>query len=103
MDSTTKKLEIGTSSNNSDANISLSSRTHTESITAVSSQSLLGSPTYIDCDIGEAYKIVNGEEVPLNAFIDLGSKLPILSPGSNTFTYDNTVTQLKVAPNWWKI
>ena len=103
VDSTTKKLAIGTSNSNSDANISLSVSTHTEAITAVSSQSLLGSPTYIDCDIGEAYKIVNGEEVPLNAFIDLGSKLPILSPGSNTFTYDNTVTQLKVAPNWWKI
>ena len=103
VDSTTKKLAVGSSSSNSDANISLSVSTHTEAITAVSSQSLLGSPTYIDCDIGEAYKIVNGEEVPLNAFIDLGSKLPILSPGSNTFTYDNTVTQLKVAPNWWKI
>lgn len=103
VDATTKKLTIGTSSGNSDANISTSSSTHTEAITAVSSQSLLGSPTYIDCDIGEAYKIVNGEEVPLNAFIDLGSKLPILSPGSNTFKYDNTVTQLKVAPNWWKI
>lgn len=103
VDSTTKKLAIGSSNSNSDANISLSVSTHTEAITAVSSQSLLGSPTYIDCDIGEAYKIVNGEEVPLNAFIDLGSKLPILSPGSNTFTYDNTVTQLKVAPNWWKI
>jgi len=103
VDSTTKKLAIGSSSTNSDANISVSVSTHTEAITAVSSQSLLGSPTYIHCEIGEAYKIVNGEEVPLNAFIDLGSRLPVLSPGSNTITYDNTVTQFKVAPNWWKV
>lgn len=103
VDSTTKTLTIGVSNGNSDSKISTFSSPYIGAITAVSSQSLLGSPTYIDCDIGEAYKIVNGEEVPLNAFIDLGSKLPILSPGSNTFTYDNTVTQLKVAPNWWKI
>lgn len=103
VDSTTKTLTIGVSNGNSDSKISTFSSPYIGAITAVSTQSLLGSPTYIDCDIGEAYKIVNGEEVPLNAFIDLGSKLPILSPGSNTFTYDNTVTQLKVAPNWWKI
>ena len=103
VDSTTKTLTIGVSNSNSDSKISTFSSPYIGAITAVSTQSLLGSPTYIDCDIGEAYKIVNGKEVPLNAFIDLGSKLPILSPGSNTFTYDNTVTQLKVAPNWWKI
>jgi len=103
VDSTTKQLTIGSSTSNSDTKISPSHSTHTGAITAVSTQTLLGNPTYIDCDIGEAYKVVNGENVPLNAFIDLGSKLPVLSPGSNTFTYDNTVTQFKVSPNWWKI
>ena len=59
--------------------------------------------TYIDCDIGEAYKIDNGEIVSLNNYITLGSDLPKLSSGTNTFTYDNTVTELKVTPRWWKV
>lgn len=65
--------------------------------------SVLGDPTYIDCDLGEAYKIMNGARVGLNSYIALGSKLPSLSAGSNTITFDNTITSLKVTPRWWKI
>ena len=72
-------------------------------ITAVSTQTLLGHPTYIDCDIGEAYKVVDGTPISLNGYIDLGSKLPELSPGANTITFDNTITDLKVVPHWWKV
>lgn len=72
-------------------------------ITAVSTQTLLGHPTYIDCDLGEAYKVVDGTPVSLNGYIDLGSKLPELSPGANTITFDNTITDLKVVPHWWKV
>lgn len=72
-------------------------------ITAVSTQTLLGHPTYIDCDIGEAYKVVDGMPISLNGYIDLGSKLPELSPGANTITFDNTITDLKVVPHWWKV
>lgn len=72
-------------------------------ITAVSTQTLLGHPTYIDCDLGEAYKVVDGTPVSLNGYIDLGSKLPELSPGANTITFDNTITDLKVVPRWWKV
>lgn len=68
-----------------------------------STVSILGNPTYIDCDIGTAYKIVNNEIVDLNSYIELGSDLPKLSVGTNKFTYDNTVTELKVAPRWWKV
>lgn len=63
----------------------------------------LGNPTYIDCELGECYKYENNTYVSLNEYIDLGSDLPKLAPGTNTFTKDNTVTELKVIPRWWKV
>lgn len=68
-----------------------------------SSLPALGHPTYIDCDLGEAYLINGGEPVSLNRFIDLGSDLPVLASGANEITFDNTITDLKVVPRWWKI
>lgn len=68
---------------------------------ADSSKPALGHPTYIDCDLGEAYLIRYGTPVSLNQHIDLGSDLPVLAPGTNTVTYDNTITELKVIPRWW--
>lgn len=73
------------------------------SLTGYSTQSMLGNPTYIDCDLGEAYKYVDGAFVSLNRYIDLGSKLPILSVGESEITFDNTITELKVTPRWWKV
>lgn len=58
---------------------------------------------YIDCDLGEVYQIVGDEYLSLNTYVDLGSKLPTLAPGSNAITYDNTITDLKVTPRWWKV
>lgn len=72
-------------------------------IVADSTKSVLGNPTYIDCDLGECYKIHNDEIFSLNRHIDLGSDLPVLSPGTNKFTKSNTITELKVTPRWWKI
>lgn len=72
-------------------------------VTGESTQSQLGNPTYIDCELGDAYKIVSDEYVSLNSNVDLGSDLPKLAPGSNTVTYDNTVTELKITPRWWKV
>lgn len=68
-----------------------------------STLSLLGNPTYIDCDLGEAYKYVDGSPVSLNSKVALGSDLPVLAPGSNKITFDNTITDLKIAPRWWRI
>ena len=70
-------------------------------VIADSTKSVLGHPTYIDCDLGEAYMIQNDSVVSLNQHIDLGSDLPTLAPGANTFTYDNTITELKVIPRWF--
>lgn len=60
-------------------------------------------PAYIDLDIGEAYGYANNELVSLNNIVSMPSKLPVLKPGNNTITYNNTVTQLKITPRWWKV
>lgn len=70
-------------------------------IIAHSTKSALGTPTYIDCELGEAYMIKNGEAISLNRYIDLGSDLPTLASGNNTITFSNTITSLKIIPKWW--
>lgn len=63
----------------------------------------LGDPTYIDCDLGEAYMIKDGVPVSLNQYIDLGSDLPKLASGNNVFEVDDTITGLEIVPRWWQI
>lgn len=75
----------------------------TPSAVADSTLTYLGHPTYIDCEIGEAYQITGGQVVPLNKYIDLGSELPTLASGGNEVTFDNTVTDLQIVPRWWKV
>lgn len=69
----------------------------------ISTQSVLGNPTHIDCDLGEAYKIIGGRMFQLNRYIDLGSKLPELSPGENDIEVDGSITSLEIVPRWWKV
>ena len=71
------------------------------SITGYSTISTLGHPTYIDCDLGEVYLIDNGSFVSLNHLTDLGSYLPVLSPGENLIEYENTITSVEIIPRWW--
>lgn len=75
----------------------------TENVRILSTYSSLGNPTYIDLDIGEAYKISNNTAISLNDTVKIPAELPKLKPGTNTFTKANTVTQLKVVPRWWKV
>lgn len=70
-------------------------------IYGVSTQSILGDPTYIDCDLGDAYMIKDGSYISLNSYIDLGSDLPVLASGNNELSVDNTITELKIVPRWW--
>ena len=72
-------------------------------VTAYSTASALGNPTYIDLDIGEAYKVDNGQIVSVNNAVSLGGELPTLAPGSTLITYDNTITEVKITPRWWII
>ena len=72
-------------------------------VIGTSTKSVLGDPTYIDCDLGECYQMIDGVPVSLNKYIALGSDLPQLQPGANTITYDGTITEVKVTPRWWKL
>lgn len=74
-----------------------------ESAVVNSTMTYLGEPTYIDCDLGEAYKIENGTFISLNSYIDLGSDLPTLAAGSNEINFDSTVESLEITPRWWKL
>lgn len=60
-------------------------------------------PINIDCDLGEAYTNENGIFRSLNQYIDLGSKLPTLAVGTTEITFDNTITDFKIVPRWWKV
>lgn len=64
---------------------------------------VLGNPTYIDCELGDAYKIEDGKIIGANSRIDLGSDVPKLAPGANTVTFGDTITDLKIHPRWWKV
>jgi len=72
-------------------------------ITAESSLSVLGSPTYIDLDIGEAWAVKNDEVAMLNNAVSLPTRLPELVPGENIIDFDSTITQLQIVPRWWLV
>lgn len=72
-------------------------------ITVDSSVPALGNPTYVDCETGDVYKVEGDNIVAVRNAATLGSDLPVLGPGSNKITFDNTVTDLKIAPRWWKV
>ena len=72
-------------------------------IIAMSTKTALGEPLYLDLDIGEAYKIEDDLPISVNSAVILGTEMPLLKPGTNTITFDNTVMDLKIVPRWWKV
>ena len=59
---------------------------------------------YIDLDIGEAYSIDSDDNaVSLNNFVNLGSELPMLPPGSTTISYSNTISNVEITPRYWRV
>ena len=72
-------------------------------VTGYSTVSVLGHPTYVDCEAGEGYRELGSGYMSLNRYIDLGSDLPKLAPGPNEVTHDDAITELKVLPRWWKV
>lgn len=72
-------------------------------LVSYSTVSTVGNPTYLDMDTGEVYKIDSGEIITMNNASNIGSELATLQPGSTTVKYDNTITQLKIVPRWWKV
>lgn len=76
---------------------------HADSFIGDSTKPITGNPLYIDLDIGEAWNEDSGTPVAMNYGVTIPAELPTLSPGGTEITYDNTVTQLKVVPRWWKV
>ena len=74
-----------------------------QSIKADSTVSALGHPAYIDLDIGAAWNEDSGSVTSMNNVVDFPSELPVLVPGSNVISFDNTITDLKIIPRWWKV
>lgn len=74
------------------------------SVIANSSKTKLGNPTYIDLEIGEAYKYEDGAIVLLNDAVSIGSVLPTLTAGENVITYSGIgFTSLQIIPRWWRL
>ena len=57
----------------------------------------------IDLDTGESYWVKNNKKISADNSIRMGARLPVLVSGTNTITYDNTITNFKVTPNWWRV
>ena len=75
----------------------------TGNVKAYSTKSALGEPLYFDMDIGEAYKIEDGEIISVNNAVSFPAELPVLQPGPNTIAFDNTVDELDIVPRWWEV
>lgn len=59
---------------------------------------------YVDLDIGEAYSIDSDDNVvSLNNFVNLGGELPALDPGATEISTDDSISNVKVTPRWWKV
>lgn len=76
---------------------------HADSFIGDSTKPITGNPLYIDLDIGEAWNEDSGTPVTLNYGVTIPAELPTLASGVTEITYDNTITQLKVVPRWWRV
>lgn len=72
-------------------------------IGGTSTKPTVSDPIYIDTEIGEAYTVHGGEVTSLNSSVSIGSDLPVLAPGANAVTFDNTITALSIAGRWWQL
>ena len=71
-------------------------------ISVDSTVSVLGQ-LYIDLDIGECYRIENGEYISINTATTLPAELPTLKPGDNIITYGEDFTSFKITPRYWRV
>ena len=70
---------------------------------ANSTVSTLSGTTYVDLDIAEAYVVTASGPESANDHVIIGADVPVLVPGANEITFDNTITSLQIIPRWWKI
>lgn len=95
--------DLVTSASGTVQTVKTENRFQSTPVTGNSTVPVLGNPTYIDCEIGEAYRIEDGEYKSSNSRVSIGADLPTLAPDSNKITFDDTITDLKIAPRWWKV
>lgn len=54
----------------------------------------------VDCEMQDCYYNTTN----LNQYISFsGNDFPVLSPGSNSFTFGTGITQVKITPRWWEL
>lgn len=58
----------------------------------------LGQNITIDCELKEAFKIVNGNKEFINT--TLTGKYPVLEEGENTISYTGNITKISIIPSW---
>lgn len=60
-------------------------------------------PIFFDCESGLAWWDESGTIVDANSAARFPDKLPVLAPGTNVITFDNTFTSVKITPRWWQV
>ena len=98
-----KTIVFRTSGTMTVTNTSLTTASKCDTVIGDSTKTPIGDNIYIDMSIGEAYTIENGEIISANSAVAFGSDLIKLPQGQTTINYDNTITDFKVAPRWWKV
>lgn len=54
----------------------------------------------VDCEMMDCFY----GSTNLNAYVSFsGNEFPVLSPGSNSFTFGTGITQVKITPRWWEL
>lgn len=54
----------------------------------------------VDCEMMDCYC----GSTSLNEYISFsGNDFPVLSPGSNSFTFGTGITQVRITPRWWEL
>lgn len=54
----------------------------------------------IDSEVGDCYSGLNNANPYITFQTD---EFPVLEPGSNSITFDNTITKVEIIPRWWKV
>lgn len=83
--------------------LSVVNKSGSYSASVISSKATVDGDIYIDLDTGEAYGIDGGSAVSLNNYINLGSNLPVLKPGTTEIVFSDTLSNVQITPRWWKI
>ena len=55
----------------------------------------------LDCEVEDAYKLVNGEKINENGNIN-APNFPELLPGENTVSFAGTIKKIEIIPRWWE-